>query len=110
MDRTRGGITEHVQPVADHDLTPPRKDGADDFFREVNDRIVELGDRFGVHEELLELICECDDAACTDRVAISAAAFAELRDADGLHLVAAGHLHPGNVVGRGEGYLVVADD
>ena len=83
--------------------------GADDFFREVNARILELGERFGFQEEGLELICECEDAACTERVCISTEKFAELRDTDGLHLVAAGHSHAGHVVRRGEGYVVVAD-
>jgi hypothetical protein len=75
----------------------------------VNHRILELGERFGFREEQLELICECEDASCTERVCIPAAKFAELRDTDGLHLVSAGHPHPGQVVGRDEGYLVVAD-
>src|SRR4029450_9224513 len=48
----------------------PRRGGADAFFRQVNDRIVELDDRFGFREELLELICECDDPSCTERVFI----------------------------------------
>lgn len=86
-----------------------RRDCSDDLFREVNDRILELGQRFGVDDAPLELICECDDSSCTHHVEISAAAFARLRDTDGLHLVAADHEHAGRVVGRGEGYLVVAD-
>ena len=90
--------------------TPQRSDCGDDLFREVNDRIMELGQRFGVDELPLELICECDDSSCTHRVEISAGAFARLRDIEGLHLVAADHSHPGRVVGRGDGYLVVADD
>jgi hypothetical protein len=64
----------------------------------VNDRIVELDERFGFREELLELICECDDPSCTKRVSIPAAKF-----------VSAGHVHPGQVVGGAEGYVVVAD-
>jgi hypothetical protein len=75
----------------------------------VNDRIVELDERFGFREELLELICECDDPSCTERVSIPAAKFAELRNTDGLHVVSAGHIHPGQVVGGAEGYVVVVD-
>ena len=75
----------------------------------MNDRIRELGERFGFQEERLELICECDDASCTERVCVPADKYAELHDTDGLHLVAPGHIHPGRVVGRGEGYLVVTD-
>jgi hypothetical protein len=101
---------ESRQSITEPQLPPPqRSDGADDFFREVNDRILELGDRFGFREEALELICECEDAACTGRISIFAAEFAELRDTDGLHLIAEGHGHMGRVVRRGAGYVVVAD-
>jgi hypothetical protein len=75
----------------------------------VNDRILELGERFGSHEEPLELICECEDGSCTDRVSISAEEFAELRAEDGLHLVAEGHSRSGRVVRRRAGYIVVGD-
>jgi hypothetical protein len=90
--------------------TAGRRDCGDDLFREVNDRIVELGPPFGSDEQPLELICECDDSSCTHRVEISAVAFARLRVIEGLHLVALDHVHSGHVVGRSEGYLVVADD
>ena len=43
---------------------------ADDFVREVNENIAQLGERFGLHEETLELICECGDACCDERVAV----------------------------------------
>lgn len=82
---------------------------ADDVFREVNDRIMELGDRFGFRAEQLALVCECEDPTCTERVEISPAAFAELRGKVGLHLVADGHARSGRVAERGHGYLVVAD-
>ena len=86
----------------------PRREGVD-FFREVNDRIVELDERFGFREDLLELICECADPCCTERVSVPAAKFAELRGTIGLHLVSAGHGHPGQVIEGAEGYVVVAD-
>ena len=75
----------------------------------MNDRILELDERFGFREELLELICECDNPSCTERVSIPAAKFAELRNTIGLHLVSIGHVHAGQVVGGAEGYVVVAD-
>jgi hypothetical protein len=91
-------------------VTPRRNYCGDDLFREVNDRIIELSERFAVEGEPLELICECEDSACTDRVEISAADLFQLRNLDGLHLIATGHLRPGRVVRRGKRYLVVADD
>ena len=75
----------------------------------MNDRIVELDERFGFREDVLELICECNDPSCTERVFVPATKFAELRNTIGLHLVSAGHGHPGQVVEGAEGYVVVAD-
>ena len=75
----------------------------------MNDRILELGERFGFREEPLELICECENGSCTERVSISAQEFAELRATDGLHLVAEGHTRSGRVVRRSADYVVVGD-
>jgi hypothetical protein len=44
---------------------PPSRDHQEDLFRAVNDRIMELGKQFGVDEEPLELICECENSGCT---------------------------------------------
>jgi hypothetical protein len=108
-DRKRAP-TERQQCTQEHELpSAPRPDAADDLFREVNDRILELGQRFGFHEEPLELICECEDGSCTERVSISAEEFVELRATDGLRLVAAGHTHSGRMVRRSAAYVVVAD-
>jgi hypothetical protein len=87
-------------------LPPP---SFDDFFREVNDRIVELGSRFGFREETLELICECDDGCCTEHLSIASADYQRVRAAAGRHVVVIGHEHSGRVVGRGDGYVVVED-
>ena len=80
------------------------------FFRDVNERIVELGQRFGFREDtLLELVCECEDGACTERVRIAPAAYDHVRGAPGRHVVAAGHRHSGRVVSSGLDYAVVED-
>lgn len=81
----------------------------DDLFREVNDRIVELGTRFGFRDETLELICECDDSACTSHMSIPTVEYKQVRAAQRRHVVVAGHEHSGRVVARGEGYVVVED-
>ena len=72
-------------------------------------RILELGQRFGFRGEPLSLVCECEDGSCTERVAISAEEFAELRATAGLHLVADGHVRSGRVIRRNGGYIVVGD-
>jgi hypothetical protein len=81
----------------------------DDFFREVNDRIVELGTRFGSRDETLELICECDDSGCTTHMSIPSAEYEHVRAAQRRHVVVSGHERSGRVVGRGDGYVVVED-
>lgn len=79
-------------------------DAADDFVREVNENIAQLGERFGLHEESLELICECGDPSCTERVAVPADEYEQLHAAN-RRIVATGH-----VAGTSEprdGYAVV---
>jgi hypothetical protein len=82
---------------------------SDDFFRQVNDRIVELGERFGYREEVLQLICECGDTSCSEHLSVPAAEYEEIRNAPGRHVVAAGHVSSDRVVARGDGYVVVED-
>jgi hypothetical protein len=83
--------------------------GSDDFFREVNERIRELGERFGLGEDTLELVCECGDTACTQRVSIPCADYEQVRTEPGRRVVRAGHEHVGHVVARTDGYVVVSD-
>ena len=82
---------------------------SESFFRQVNDRIVELGKRFGIREEVHELICECDDANCTERLNVPASEYAHARRAQGSHFLAARHEPSGRIVARGLGYVVVED-
>lgn len=90
-----------------HDASAP---AGDDLFREINERILELGERFGLHgEPLLELVCECEDSCCAEHVRTPAAAYEQLRGEPGRHLVAPGHEGARPVVARGPGYAVVSD-
>jgi hypothetical protein len=80
------------------------------FFREVNDRIVELGERLGFREETgLELICECDDPCCTERMHVEADVYQQVRAAKGRHVVIAGHARSGRVITESDSYVVVED-
>jgi hypothetical protein len=67
---------------------------ADDFVREVNENIAELGERFGLHEETLQLICECGDPACAERIEVPADQYERLH-AEGRRIVAPGHARSG---------------
>jgi hypothetical protein len=101
-----GHYTTEDRGIEEQPAPPP---AFEDFFREVNDRIVELGSRFGFREERLELICECDDGCCTEHLSIPSAEYERVRGAEGRHVVVVGHEHSGRVVARGAGYVVVED-
>jgi hypothetical protein len=38
------------------------------LFREVNERIEQLEERFGLESEILSIVCECGYASCTERI------------------------------------------
>ena len=74
-------------------------------MREVNDSIAELGERFGLREETLELMCECGQTACAERLTVPAADYERLRASD-RRIVARGHDY-GHPAEPHEGYAVV---
>jgi hypothetical protein len=81
-------------------------------FREVNERIESLAETFQLTGEPLDLVCECGDAKCVQRITMSPAEYEELR-ADGRQFA----VHPGHeasdvetVVGRRKGYDIVQKD
>jgi len=84
--------------------------GSDAVFREVNNRIVELGERFGFRDKtLLELLCECGDCSCTERVDIERAVYEQVRRVPGRRVVAARHGLAARAVSACGGYVVVDD-
>lgn len=77
-------------------------------FRDVNERIAQTAGRIGANEA--ELVCECADAECGERIAAPLEDYEEAR-ANGAHfLVAAGHeLHDHeDVVRTAPGYRIIA--
>ena len=77
----------------------------DDFVREVNETILELGERFGLHEERLQLVCECGDRTCREQLAVPTADYERLVQQGDYLVVAPGHEH-GRVLVHGNGYVV----
>ena len=80
------------------------------LFREVNERVKGISERFGGGLEEAEFVCECGDESCMDRVRMKLSEYESLR-AEATHFaVKAGHEIPDveNVVQRREGYVVVA--
>jgi hypothetical protein len=78
-------------------------------FREVNERITDLAGQFGLEDQPLDLVCECGDPSCVERIAMSRAEYEALRS-DGTHFaVSPGHEIPDveDVIGHRSGYDIV---
>jgi hypothetical protein len=80
------------------------------LFREVNERIEDLADKFNIGT--LDAVCECGDAACADRIEITHGDYEAMRADPTLFAVVPGHelTDVERVVERREGYVVVAKD
>ena len=77
------------------------------LFREVNERIAESADRFG--SEDASFVCECADAACSDRVEVALDDYEDVREDGAQFLLAKGHeqVEVERVVRRFPGFNVV---
>jgi hypothetical protein len=78
-------------------------------FREVNERIESLASTFQLGSEPLDLICECGDAQCVERITVNRDEYEELRADPHYFAVAPGHEAPDveEVVEKRTGYDVV---
>jgi len=78
-------------------------------FREVNERIEGLAETFDLTSEQLDLVCECGEASCVERITMSHQEYEQLRSDAHLFAVYPGHEVPDieRVVDRQKGYFVV---
>lgn len=78
-------------------------------FRAVNEQIDRLAERFGLTDDALDLVCECGDAECADRIRMKHSDYERLRSDATTFAVVPGHEVPDveEVVERGKGYDVV---
>jgi hypothetical protein len=78
------------------------------LFREVNERIEEVAESFGL-ESQLDIVCECGDAACTERIALTRDEYTAIRKHPALFAIYPGHEAPDveTVVAKHGGYEVV---
>jgi hypothetical protein len=78
-------------------------------FREVNERIENLAETFDLKTQSLDLICECGDGTCEERLSMTRAEYEELRSDPRQFAVHPGHEYPDveSVVARLKGYDVV---
>jgi len=78
-------------------------------FRDVNERIQDVADAFGLTGEPLDLMCECGDASCVERVTLRRDEYEELRAEPNHFAVCTGHVAPDveRVVAKHGAYDVV---
>jgi hypothetical protein len=81
-------------------------------FREVNERIEGLAESFDIGTQPLDLICECGDATCVQRIHMTHKEFEQLRSESHQFAVCSGHVAPDveSVVERRAGYDIVKKD
>jgi hypothetical protein len=78
-------------------------------FREVNERIEQVAEAFNLHEEQLDLLCECGRADCVDRISMTHAEYEKLRSEPHQFAIRPGHEEDGveRVIARKNGYNIV---
>ena len=78
-------------------------------FREVNERIEDLVETFDLKTQSLDLICECGDAACVERISMTPPEYEQIRSEAHQFAVHPGHEYPDveSIVARLKGYDVV---
>ena len=79
-------------------------------FREVNERIENLAERFELQNEPLDLVCECGDADCVRRISMTRAEYEQLRSDPRQFAVHPGHEYPDveETVERRKGFDIVS--
>ena len=78
-------------------------------FREVNERLRELGESFSLVSELAEFVCECADVSCTDRIQMALSDYEHVRSDPKWFVIIPGHDVPDyeRVISESKAYAVV---
>jgi hypothetical protein len=78
------------------------------LFREVNERVQELDERFGA-ARTFEIVCECGNDTCFERIGIDRGAYEAVRNDARTFAVVPGHELPDleDVVEQHDAYFVV---
>ena len=79
------------------------------LFREVNERLRDLGESFSLVTEEAEFVCECADPTCLERVHMSLSSYEQIRSDPTRFFVVKGHelLEYEKVVAEDSEYFVV---
>jgi hypothetical protein len=94
-----GGLTEQARRIGLNQAV----------FRAVNDEIETIAQRFGLTNGVLDLICECGDGSCAERIHVDHADYVELRRNPRTFAVVPGHeaQEVEDLVARHDGYAIV---
>lgn len=76
-------------------------------FRAANERIRAAERELGPPLERVPYLCECDDVACREALALTAAEYERIREDGDTFAVAPGHSSDGVVIEEHDRYLVV---
>jgi hypothetical protein len=81
-------------------------------FRQVNEEIRNLASRFDLADRELDLICECGDSSCVERISMAAREYEAMRSEPTYFAVYPGHEETDveRVISKAKGYDVVEKD
>ena len=79
------------------------------LFREVNERIGDVTTELGIEGGTIDVVCECGDAGCAERITVALADYDRVRRVDTRFLLVPGHELPDveTVVDSGDGWIAV---
>jgi hypothetical protein len=79
------------------------------LYREVNERVLELQEDFGLTEERVEFVCECAMIECNERISLNIAEYEHVRDDPARFALKPGDQVPDveDVVEEHDGYILV---
>jgi hypothetical protein len=77
------------------------------LFREVNEAVSGISEKF--HSRTFEIVCECGDTDCTDRIELTREAYEAVRSESTQFAIKPGHEIPDveTIVSRHDDYVVV---
>lgn len=79
------------------------------LFRDVNERIADMADKFDAAVETQSFICECSRIGCTDRIELTLSEYARVRDDPTTFVLVVGHEDTDHeeLLVKTSGYLIV---
>lgn len=78
-------------------------------YREVNERVLGINERFGIDAEHVSFVCECGRIACAERIDLTVEEYEAVRSSPIRFALVPGHDDPEveTVVGQNERFAVV---